>query len=299
MDIGIINYNMNPFYRMSSKKLLKAALNNSLDDVADAIKQGANVNNKDSTGSTPLIVAVKYNNPAIVRTLLANPDVKVDLVDEHGYSALSYLVKSNEITVDDKCQLIPVFLARSKPTVDVIFHALTKYREDPKYRVILEELLKVEELDNINKEYLSLTPLSMAIDAEGGRNRKKSMAEQFKISLLLIEKGADINCRLRSGASIFVEFANSKDTPSCIIEFFLYNKDFNPTDRDLEKLRGNHSKIFQVLPELRKQGIDDVGVNKDFMEFIKSRSRSRSSKSSSSRSSKSKGGSAFRKTRRR
>jgi len=223
----------------------------------------ANVNAVDSTGSTPLMVAIKYGHTAIVRTLLANPDVKVDLVDEHGYSALSCLIVSLEFSVDEKCTMIPVFLARSKLTVDTLFHALTKYREEPKYRVILEELLKVERMDNINKEQFGSTPLSMAIDAEGGRNRKKPMAEQFKISLLLIEKGADINCCLKNGTPIFVEFANSKNTPSCIIEFFICNKDFNPTDRDLEKLRGNHSKIFQVLPELRKQGIDDVSVNKE------------------------------------
>lgn len=258
------------------------------------LSEKANVNAVDSTGSTPLMVAINCGHLSIVRTLLANPDVKLDLVDEHGYLALSCLIVSSDFSIEDKCQLIPVFLARSKPTVATLFHALTKYREDPKYRVILEELLKVEKMDNINKEQLGSTPLSMAIDVEGRRNRKKEISDQFKISLLLIEKGADINCCLKNGTPIFVEFANSKDTPSCIIEFFICNKDFKPTDRDLEKLRGNHSKIFQVLPELRKQGVDDVSVNKDFREFIRSRSRSQSS----SKSSKSKGGSAFRKTRR-
>ena len=64
-----------------------------IDVVKKFIEYGVNVNEQ-SNGSTPLMLAARYNKVEILKVLIAN-GAKADAKDDNGKTALQYAVNSN------------------------------------------------------------------------------------------------------------------------------------------------------------------------------------------------------------
>lgn len=67
--------------------------------IDEFLKTGANVNQADDEGGTPLIYAAQFGDLALMKTLVAR-GAKVDPIDRKGYSALSYLAAGKNYKSD-------------------------------------------------------------------------------------------------------------------------------------------------------------------------------------------------------
>ena len=64
-------------------------------EVRSALAGGEDVNSKDSSGRTALIIAVLNKHNSIVKLLLDQPAVDVNMKNDHGRTALHYAAWSN------------------------------------------------------------------------------------------------------------------------------------------------------------------------------------------------------------
>ena len=78
--------------------LLRAVKKGELVAVQEAIKNGADVEFKDSNETTPLMLAVKLNNSALVGVLVS-AGAKVDARDESGKTALLFAARRGFIDI--------------------------------------------------------------------------------------------------------------------------------------------------------------------------------------------------------
>ena len=78
---------------MSPSELCNAIAKGDLESVKKFIEYGVNVNEQ-SNGSTPLMLAARYNKVEILKVLIAK-GAKADAKDNNGKTALQYAVNSN------------------------------------------------------------------------------------------------------------------------------------------------------------------------------------------------------------
>jgi len=81
------------FFENMNTPLCNAITKGDLESVKKFIEYGVNVNEQ-SNGSTPLMLAARYNKVEILKVLIAN-GAKADAKDNNGKTALQYAVNSN------------------------------------------------------------------------------------------------------------------------------------------------------------------------------------------------------------
>ncbi len=80
--------------------LMYSARQCSLDTVQLLLDAHANVNQRDSSGRSALMYAVMSSCEPVVRKLLKNSNVLLDLPDESKHTAMDYSVEATEVEVD-------------------------------------------------------------------------------------------------------------------------------------------------------------------------------------------------------
>ena len=75
--------------------LWKLCRDGKLDGVRSALARGVDVNDKDCDGSTALMCAVCRRDNSIVKLLLDQPGVKINVKSKYGYTALHYAAGFN------------------------------------------------------------------------------------------------------------------------------------------------------------------------------------------------------------
>lgn len=83
----------------SPTKLFTAINKNDLTSVNNLIKAGVDVNAFDSSGETPLTLAIKDQKLKIVNALLAAADINVNLSNKSGYTPLIEAIKENRLDI--------------------------------------------------------------------------------------------------------------------------------------------------------------------------------------------------------
>ena len=75
--------------------LRQLCVDGKLDEVRSALAHGEDVNSKNSIGTTALIIAVGRKHNSIVKLLLDQPAVDVNVKDNAGWTALHYAANDN------------------------------------------------------------------------------------------------------------------------------------------------------------------------------------------------------------
>lgn len=83
----------------SPTKLFTAINKNDLTSVNNLIKAGVDVNAFDSSGETPLTLAIQDQKLKIVNALLAAADINVNLSNKSGYTPLIEAIKENRLDI--------------------------------------------------------------------------------------------------------------------------------------------------------------------------------------------------------
>ena len=98
-DTGILRELM---ITAESERFLQLCAIGSYQEVANAIKAGANVNAKDDSGWTALMIAAANNQNPEVITALLKAGANINAKDKHGWTALDY-ARDNNNTAAIKC----------------------------------------------------------------------------------------------------------------------------------------------------------------------------------------------------
>mgnify|MGYP001793045935 CR=1 FL=1 len=143
---------------LSRNSLLDCTSLGAIEDVKQLISEGANVDQADISGRTPLMVAAAMKNHVLGRLLFAG-GASVNAQDQRGWSALNFAAQNPDV------EFIR-FLSHSNCSqefVDVygnssLFRAVFNYRSDPSS---IEELLSMGANANLkNKTDVSPRDLS-------------------------------------------------------------------------------------------------------------------------------------------
>ena len=98
------------------KDLFDAIKIGNIDEVKNALKNGANVNAKNDAGDTPLIHAIKTDNIIdetkydMVELLLDQPGIEVNAKNDAGHTPLICAITSNNIIYDTKYYMVELLL---------------------------------------------------------------------------------------------------------------------------------------------------------------------------------------------
>ena len=242
--------------------------NGCLECVVALVEAGADVNTKDHMPNTPLTVAIQKGNIELIRFLIAQPAIDMNTVTR-GYTPLSLLVDLH--TIEDKTDLVKRFINRGAHliigSINALLIATNKYSEDSDFKQILKIMIKQSSREQVKEaaehSFGSENALSQIILIEGILSPFK---KQFKITDMLLKKGADINCHIvirGRSVPLFVLVLISPHVTSSMIQFFLTNRDFHLEPRDIELIadRGNE-RIANLLlvyyrnPELLDSVLD-------------------------------------------
>jgi len=215
--------------------ILRAAEQNDLSLVKQALAKGANVDALNTNGWSPLIFAAKAGNAAMVRTLVAkgadvNRRTSTDVgstvlcfaVDRGDFSIVAYLLKHGA-DINGKSR---------NGTTPLSHTAITGKIEAAKF--LLDQGADIELLGQIDDKGSSYTPLMSAaysghvdlvklflakgakLDATNNNGDTALMLVAKKphsaVVKLLIERGANVNARLRRGHTALIYAAYNGHT---------------------------------------------------------------------------------------
>lgn len=85
----------------ADQKLRIAAMTGNLEKSKLAVKEGANVNTKDTSGRTPLMSAASKGNKELVEFLVEN-NADINEKDNLGYNAFLHAVKGGDPNIENK-----------------------------------------------------------------------------------------------------------------------------------------------------------------------------------------------------
>ncbi|MCL1875231.1 MAG: ankyrin repeat domain-containing protein [Synergistaceae bacterium] len=195
----------------------------SYNQIADAIKGGANVNARDEYGRTPIMWAAEWNSNPEVITVLVNAGADVNTHDETEY--LPLLSDTDEGQSSSSSQQILrntplMYAAFANPTPEVIM-TLIKAGADVNVK-------NTEGYSPIMQAAQSLYPnpevITALINAGADVNAKNNdgitalmlaamMDSNTEVMTTLIKAGADVNAQIKNGATALV-FAVMLSTPN-------------------------------------------------------------------------------------
>jgi ankyrin repeat protein len=159
--------------------------NGSIDEISEAVRNGADVNGKNDNGETPLVCALKYNKrPYDAAILLINAGAGVNGSDKDEKSALHYAVRLKDN--DEAYRLVSILLDRG---ADVDAHGI--------FNLATPLMLATERSDGIEIVKLLLKSGAAVRSSDGSRgsvlHHAVQVRENTEIIELLIKHGADVN----------------------------------------------------------------------------------------------------------
>lgn len=155
------------------------------------------VNCQDSSGTTPLMVAVKGGHDEVVAQLLKSSNISVHLENREGFEALTYAARIGDEAI--------VRLLITRPDADVNFNST--HGTAPLYmatlsnhEAVVQTLLSHAEIDVNTKDGSGSTPLITA-----AYHNNESIAR-----LLLAHRSIDVNCKDSDGMTALLIAANGR-----------------------------------------------------------------------------------------
>ena len=166
--------------------LLKACLTRYLNIAVLLLNKGADVNSQNNQGLSPLLDAVQKNHPDVVKLLLSQDDILVDLKTRKGLTPL-------QAACYQGYHSIAILLLNKGADVNAqkiggsssLLYAVQKNHPE-----VVKLLLDQDDILVDLKTSVGLTPLQAAC-YQGYRN----------IAVLLLDKGADVNAQMNGGFS--------------------------------------------------------------------------------------------------
>ena len=189
---------------LASKKLFTAVDDDDVGALNEALREGADVNGKDSEGHTALVLAAKEGSTKILQVLLAVPGIEKDARDSAGWTALMWgayngnglivqdLINAGaDATVKDSKGRTALMLASSESHTGVVESLKDSFTEQLFAAIDANDLTAVKraltngaDVNFIDTENYSWTPLHNAA--------WKSFTDIVKA---LIAKGADVDAQ--------------------------------------------------------------------------------------------------------
>jgi len=151
---------------------------------------GVDVNSKDEAGAAALHWAVAYNQPDVVKLLLARQETRLDIADNDGSTPLHLACRYN------RSDLIPLFCQDSRCTRDLLNKKEPDFGETPLMQAVLygrlrsvKEMVKVGGVEFSHKNKKGKSALDIArekkhesifaiLDLEILRERRENMIEK-------------------------------------------------------------------------------------------------------------------------
>ncbi len=121
-----------------NEQLLQAVGRGTVKEVRKLLARGADVNTRNSCKDTPLYIAIKRDNPEIIKLLLEQPDIKVNL--KGGYSNTTPLV---EAVYNNKQEIVKLLLAKQDIDVNML---PDYYQWAPLYCAVMNNNLEIANL---------------------------------------------------------------------------------------------------------------------------------------------------------
>lgn len=174
----------------STTQLIKSSINGDYLDVKKLIDSGANINEPDSNGVTPLMHAICYRKPDVAKYLIeSGADIKVK--DKQGYDALLYAV--SYATEDGRLEIVKILIDKgayleSKDLLGLTPLALASYYPSYPYSAKVIKLL-IKSGANINATVPEgETVLDLALSSAQG-DVVDDLIKSGNINLLVPEAG--------------------------------------------------------------------------------------------------------------
>ena len=172
-------------------------------DVIDTVEQSA-----DSYGNTALHQACYNGHSETVNTLLKNPDINIDAVNDAGETPLYIAINSDNPYIAEILIKAGSDVNRKTFSGENLIHIAARHRKHHMVNVLIENGADVN-VKNKNGE----TPLLCAIKSTDGQRPSMDITE------LLLEYKADVTCRDMWGKTALYYATNHKN--SRIIELLL------------------------------------------------------------------------------
>lgn len=201
---------------MFKTELTDAAVSGDIARVQTLINRGANVNETDRKGLTPLMWTICEKQTQLAKKLV-DIGANINIQDKYGYSALSYaILYGNTEMVKYLLEKGADLKQKDSYGCSYLHIAATQNKSD-----IVEILLKKKM--NINeKNSNGETPLHLALSVA-----------MYEVAKLLVDSGADINARDNYGSTPLhytVRYGNYASTATKLMnEYILTKKDQNTT----------------------------------------------------------------------
>lgn len=215
-------------------------------EIAEAIEDGAEVNQRNEQGVTPLMAAAKDNSNYQALVTLYNNDAYVNARDDKGWNALMYAVRYNEnldvikillrmnsrVNIDDQDGDTPLILA-------------IKYRNEKIVRTLLSHGANVNRTNNRGQ-----TPLMIAIK------------DKFEVNIIdvLLMSGAKVNTRDNQGRTP-IYYVLDKGNYSLIRRFIIYGAKLEVSDYDGFTPLMMAAKEVQDERTLKFFNLEDINFN--------------------------------------
>ncbi len=216
--------------------LMLACLKGYLDIVKLLIEKGANVNVKDYDGHTVLMIASHKGYFDIVK-LLIEKGADVNVISKDRESALTYAKDRNHLTVLE--------YLKEHGAID---------QDEVIKSCIKDDLNFIELLIESNPDIHIKNTILLLISCYGELEKRKSRKED--LVLLLIEKGADVNCKDEFFGITPLMFASRHDRLHIAVTLIKLGADINIKDKhgntalSLAKKHRN----YQVIDLLKANG---------------------------------------------
>lgn len=173
-----------------NKQLIKAAENRDTESIENLLKEGADINTRDSNGRTPTMIAT-YNNDTQSASVLINAGADVNIQDNIKNNPFLYAGAEGYIEI---LRLTIKAGADSTLTNRYGGTALIPASEHG-YIDVIEELLTKTDINVNHINNLGWTALLESIVLNDGDKQQQQTVR------LLIEHGADVNIRDKNGVS--------------------------------------------------------------------------------------------------
>ena len=260
LELGIDNFNKKKEEKDKDDIIVCAAILENPDKVKQLLKDGANVNVRfyyhklknavNYNSSTALMCVAEKGNEEIVKLLLSDKNIDVDVKADNGWSALSYAIVSENIkivkllgerTVVDNRELLM--------TVVKMFNYEYGYKskfDDKSLVNFVKIILNIKGVDVNFKNSEGQTPLMYLVvkNTNNSDERLKTISETA--GEIIKREGVNLNAQDNSGKTALMYFIekNPDNNYNDVIIHILKNKDVNV---NLQDTSGKSALFYAVI----------------------------------------------------